>query len=156
SKMGIGVYEPERQIEIEQTLNALLALKQGDFNVRLPAGWTGIDGKIADVFNDIAQILAVSTSELNRISPGVGDEGRIQERHTLAHNSGGWAERVNSVNSLIERLAKPVMETARVIGAVAKGDLSQTMEVEIDGRKLRGEFLRSATALNRMVKLLST
>jgi HAMP domain-containing protein len=58
------------------------------------------------------------------------------------------------VNTLIDCLAHPVSETARVIGAVAKGDLSQTMALEIDGRKLEGEFLRTAKTVNTMVNQL--
>src|SRR5260221_14692713 len=45
---------------------------------------------------------------------------------------------------------------ARVIGSVAKGDLSQSMALEIDGRPLQGEFLRSAKTVNTMVNQLSS
>jgi HAMP domain-containing protein/signal transduction histidine kinase/CheY-like chemotaxis protein len=55
---------------------------------------------------------------------------------------------------LIDSLVLPVSETARVIGAVAKGDLSQTMSLEIEGRKLEGEFLRTAKTVNTMVDQL--
>src|SRR6266849_1019562 len=95
-----------------------------------------------------------STDELSRISRVVGKEGRIQERLWLGHVTGAWAERVDSVNNLIDCLAHPVSETARVIGAVAKGDLSQTMAMEIEGRKLEGDFLRTAKTVNTMVNQL--
>ena len=135
-------------------LAALMAIKQGDFNARLPIAWTGINGKVADTFNDVAELMSESTSELNRISRVVGQEGRIQERLTLGHVQGAWSDRVNSVNLLIDCLAHPVSETARVIGAVATGDLSQTMALEMDGRKLEGEFLRTAKTVNTMVNQL--
>src|SRR6266704_3146169 len=64
----------------EQLLSALLAVKKGDFNVRLPVQWTGIGGKVADTFNDVAEMMARSTDELSRVSRVVGKEGRIQER----------------------------------------------------------------------------
>ncbi|HEV2207727.1 MAG TPA: HAMP domain-containing protein [Verrucomicrobiae bacterium] len=139
---------------LEQVLSALMAIKQGDFSVRLPVAWTGLAGKVADVFNDVAEMMSHSTAELSRISRVVGKEGRIQERMTLGHVTGGWSERVNSVNTLIDCLAHPVSETARVIGAVAKGDLSQNMAMEMDGRKLEGEFLRTAKTVNTMVNQL--
>src|SRR5207302_4527939 len=126
----------------------LISLKKGDFDTRLPVGWTGIAGKIADTFNDFAELMSLSTAELSRISRVVGKEGRIQERLSLGHATGDWSERVNSVNTLIDCLAHPLSETARVIGAVAKGDLSQNMTMEIEGRKLEGDFLRTAKTVN--------
>jgi HAMP domain-containing protein/signal transduction histidine kinase/CheY-like chemotaxis protein len=148
---GRDLNEP---IHLEPFLSALVSLKQGDFGARLPVGWTGISGKVADTFNQVAEMMQLSTSELSRISRVVGKEGRIQERLTLAHAPGAWSERVNSVNMLIDCLAHPVSETARVIGAVAKGDLSQSMALEMDGRKLEGEFLRTAKTVNTMVNQL--
>ena len=61
-----------------------------------------------------------------------------------------------SVNTLIGDLVHPTSETARVIGAVAKGDLSQTMALEIEGRPLEGEFLRTAKTVNTMVNQLGS
>src|SRR6185369_12550904 len=49
----------------------------------------------------------------------------------------------------------PMHEVARVIGSVAKGDLSQSMVLEIDGRPLRGEALRLGTMVNTMVGQLN-
>src|SRR6266850_7539826 len=138
----------------EQVLAGLMALKKGDFRIRLPLGWTGIGGKVADTFNEVAEMMSHSTDELSRISRVVGTEGRIQERLPLGHAPGDWSQRVNSVNTLIDCLAHPISETARVIGAVAKGDLSQSMAMEIDGRKLEGDFLRTAKTVNTMVNQL--
>ncbi|MGN6552586.1 MAG: HAMP domain-containing protein [Verrucomicrobiota bacterium] len=131
-----------------------MALKNGNFSARLPLSWTGLPGKVADVFNEVAELMSHSTDQLNRVSRLVGKEGKIQERLSLGMVGGAWAERVNSVNTLIDCLAHPVNETARVIGAVAKGDLSQTMALEIDGSKLEGEFLRTAKTVNTMVNQL--
>src|SRR5580765_3989956 len=69
-------------LSAEQVLAALIALKQGNFNARLPGAWTAIAGKVADIFNDVAEMMAQSTTELSRISRGVGNEGRIHERLT--------------------------------------------------------------------------
>jgi HAMP domain-containing protein/signal transduction histidine kinase/CheY-like chemotaxis protein len=144
----------EASLDAEAILSALMSLKRGDFQARLPVGWTGIAGKVADAFNDVAELMSHSTDELSRVSRVVGKEGRIQERLSLGHVTGAWAERVNSVNTLIDCLAHPVSETARVIGAVAKGDLSQNMALEMGGRKLEGEFLRTAKTVNTMVNQL--
>src|SRR5205823_2119254 len=128
--------------------------KKGDFSVRLPLTCTGGSGKVADAFNEVAELMSHQTDDLSRISRVVGKEGRIQERLSVGHVSGAWSERVNSVNNLIDCLAHPISETARVIGAVAKGDLSQSMAMEIEGRKLEGDFLRTAKTVNTMVNQL--
>src|SRR5256885_11428967 len=121
----------DSSIDAEQVLSGLMGLKKGDFTVRLPLGWTGISGKVADTFNEVAEMLSHSTEELSRISRVVGKEGRIQERLSFGQATAGWAERLHSVNALIDWLAQPVSETARVIDAVAKGDLSRNMPLEI-------------------------
>src|SRR4051794_40653172 len=72
-------------------LSGLVALKKGDFSIRLPVGWTGIAGKVADTFNDLAELMAHSTEELSRISRVVGKDGRIQERLPLGHVTGAWS-----------------------------------------------------------------
>ncbi len=97
------------------------------------------------------------STELERISRVVGKEGKIGQRATIGEVSGSWAASVASVNALISDLVHPTSEkTARVIGAVAKGDLSQTMALEIEGRQLEGEFLRTAKTVNTMVNQLSS
>jgi HAMP domain-containing protein/signal transduction histidine kinase/CheY-like chemotaxis protein len=114
----------------------------------------GAAGKVADTFNELAEIMDESTTELRSISRVVGLEGKIQERLSLKQGRGAWSEQVRSVNTLIHCLAHPVSETARVIGAVAQGDLSQNMALDLEGRKLKGEFFRTATTVNTMVSQL--
>jgi hypothetical protein len=63
---------------------------------------------------------------------------------------------VSSVNALIDDLAYPTRETARVIGAVAQGDLSQLMALEVEGRPLDGEFLSATQTVNKMVTQLAS
>src|SRR5205085_2433458 len=69
---------------------------------------------------------------------------------------GGWDTKLRAVNELIDDMVQPTTEVSRVIGAVAKGDLSQSMIVEIDGRPLRGEFLRIGKVVNTMVEQLAS
>src|SRR5262249_8335226 len=139
---------PNGGLELERILFGLTALKQGDFRVRLPVTWTGLNGKIADSFNELAELMDQSTERLRQISWVVGHQGRSQERLPAGVGGGAWSERANCVNTLIDCLAHPISETARVIGAVARGDLSQTMALEINGRRLEGDSLRTAKAVN--------
>src|SRR5271163_2501741 len=139
-----------------QLLKALTASKKGDFSVRLPLDWNGTAGKIADGFNDVIERNERMAQELERLSRVVGKEGKINQRASIGEVTGSWADSVASVNTLIGDLVHPTSETARVIGAVAKGDLSQTMALEIEGRPLEGEFLRTAKTVNTMVNQLSS
>src|SRR4029077_11763098 len=90
-------------------------------------------------------------AELALLSRSVGKEGKISQRLAPGYVEGFWQESMQSVNNLIDDLVHPTSETARVIGAVAQGDLSQTMALEIGGRPLEGEFLRTAQTINTMV-----
>jgi HAMP domain-containing protein len=144
------------EVDIEALLAALTALRHGDFSVRLPASWVGISGKVGDTFNAVMDQLEMTTDEIDRISRVVGKEGKIKQRASLGSLSGAWAGNIHSVNALISDLVHPTSEMARVIGAVAKGDLSKSMSLDLDGRPLEGEFLRTAKTVNRMVDQLGS
>ncbi|MGH9319228.1 MAG: HAMP domain-containing protein, partial [Vicinamibacteria bacterium] len=148
--------ENGRELDQKQLLTALTSLRRGDFNVRLPIGLDGMDGRIADTFNDVVSLNQRLAQELERVSVVVGKEGRISQRAAGYLLSGSWAAQIACVNALIDDLVHPTRETARVIGAVAKGDLSQTMAIEIEGRPLAGEFARTARVVNTMVDQLSS
>src|SRR5215208_5368163 len=137
--------------DTRQLLSALMAFKCGDFSARLPADWTGVPGKIADAFNAVIEANQRMTRELERIGRVVGKEGRIAQRASIGEVTNSWSDAIRSINNLIGDLVQPTSEMARVIGAVAKGDLSQTMATEIEGRPLKGEFLHTAKTVNAMV-----
>src|SRR5437899_1314431 len=99
-------------------LNALSALKKGNFSVRLPVEWSGVAGKVADTFNEVVELNERMTRELGRLSQVVGKEGKLSQRGSLGDVSGSWRESIDSVNALIGDLVHPTSETARVI---AKG-----------------------------------
>ena len=144
------------ELDKKELLNALQAFKRGDFSVRLDERGKGLDAKIAEAFNSVVEVNQRMSKELWRISKVVGREGKIDERAGLGQVRGAWGGIVESINTLISDLVWPTSETARVIGAVANGDLSQTMAVQIGGRPLRGEFKRTATTVNTMVTQLGS
>src|SRR5437667_10624830 len=133
-----------------QLLRALFAARNGDFSVRLPADWIGVDGKIADAFNDIMVANETMARELERVSRVVGKEGKIGQRASFSSNGRAWRRMEESVNTLVSDLVWPISEITRTIGAVAKGDLTQVMSLEVDGRQLQGEFTRSPKICNTM------
>ena len=136
-------------------LQALSAFRDGDFKVRLPTNWGGLEGRIAETFNQALVHEQRISEEVARLSALVGKEGRLAQRMSLPGAVGGWATKVDSINTLLDDLVRPTTEVARTIGAVAKGDLGQSMALEVDGRELKGEFLRSAKLVNTMIEQLS-
>ncbi|MEU4565831.1 HAMP domain-containing protein [Micromonospora sp. NPDC023956] len=134
---------------------ALRRVGQGDFKVRLPRR-AGVVGDVVDAFNDVVSLQERQYFDMRRISRIVGREGRLTERLDEEGLDGSWAEGQRAVNSLIDDLGRPTTEIARVIVAVADGDLSQHMALEMDGRPLRGEFLHIGRTVNTMVDQLSS
>ena len=154
---GAGKRQVEDSAEARSwaLLAAVAAFRDGDFSVRLPADWAGTEGRIAEAFNQALGYEDRIAQEVARLSVSVGKDGRLQQRMTVPGAAGGWATKVNSINTLLDDLVRPTTEVARTIGAVAKGDLGQSMELEVDGRALKGEFLRSAKLVNTMIEQLS-
>jgi HAMP domain-containing protein len=140
-------------VDPKVVVSVLTAVKRGDFSARLPATWTGSAGKVASALNDIIESNQRLERELRKLGKHVGKEGQIK-RAALGDAGGAWASTLDSVNDLIEDLVRPNSEMARVISAVANGDLSHTMPMEIDGRRLQGQFLDTANTVNTMVDQL--
>ncbi len=133
-----------------------MAVKAGDFSVRLPVDRTGMEGKICDALNEIISLNQRQARELERLSEVVGRQGKLRQRATLPSASGEWAASMEAVNALITHLVQPWADVDRVISAVANGDLSQSMALETEGRALTGEFQRTAKTVNTMVGQLGT
>ena len=142
-------------LDVELLLKMLVAYKNGDFTVRLPNNITGLSGKVADTLNEIIAMNENRVHELDRIRDVVGLQGILSQRIDLT-GSGGWKAMKNTINALIEELTLPTKEITRVISAVAKGDLSQTVSLEFEGKKLQGDFLRFASIVNTMVEQLNS
>jgi HAMP domain-containing protein/CheY-like chemotaxis protein/signal transduction histidine kinase len=139
----------------QDLLHALQAMRSGDFSVRMMGNHLGIEGKIADTFNDIVAANQRMAQQLERVGQVVGREGKTRQRVKFGLASGSWADMEGSVNTLIDDLLWPTREVTRAVAAVAQGDLLQTVQLDVDGRPLGGEFLQSANIVNTMIKQLS-
>src|SRR5271170_3340444 len=139
---------------MRQFLNTLGELSDGDFSVRLPSDWIGLEGRVADRVNQIADRMENFNKSLLELRHQVGEEGKIGKRLAMGDSVGSWAERIEAVNAMVDELSQPTVEVGRVIGAVARGDLTQAMPLELNGRPLKGEYLRTAKLVNGMVSQL--
>jgi HAMP domain-containing protein len=129
-------------------------MREGDFSVRMTADSLGVEGKIADTFNEIIAANHRMAKELERVGRVVGREGKIKHRVNLGIPQGAWGEMEESINTLVDDLLWPTTEVTRAVAAVARGDLQQTVRLEVDGQPLMGEFFRSAMIVNTMIKQL--
>jgi HAMP domain-containing protein/signal transduction histidine kinase/DNA-binding response OmpR family regulator len=142
-------------LDASELLAVLSAYKSGDFTARMSPDKIGLAGKVADTLNEIMERNERMASEIARVCDAVAREGRVNQRIALPLANGSWGTAVDSVNQLITDLVQPTAEMGRVIGAVAKGDLGQRMSLEVDGKPLSGEFLKTAKLVNTMAEQLN-
>ncbi|MEU6061272.1 HAMP domain-containing protein [Streptomyces sp. NPDC047097] len=145
-RTGGRVSEPE----LRQLLAGLTAVRDGDFGTRLPGEGDGLMGEIATVFNGMVDQLSLFTSEVTRVAREVGTEGTLGGQAEVPGVSGTWADLTDSVNAMAGNLTTQVRDIAQVATAVAKGDLSQKIDVDA-----RGEILELKNTVNTMVDQLS-
>src|SRR5579871_3504346 len=127
---GVNGHAPGHELEV--MLQAMQTVREGDFSARLPVAWTGLNGKIADAFNEIVAANQQMALELKRLGQAVGKEGKTRERVRYALSRGQWGEMEISVNTLTEDLLRPTTEVATAIAAVAQGNLTRTVRLEVD------------------------
>jgi len=155
----VAVLAPDgkiREVDLRRVLNAMRDLRDGDFEVRLPLSEDPLLAEIADAFNSVAKLNERLCEEMMRVAATIGRQGQMNDRASIGSITGGWRSTVESVNTLITDLASPTSEVARVLTAVAEGDLGQKMVLEIDGKPVQGEFLRIGTTVNTMVDQLGS
>ncbi|MGO4636622.1 HAMP domain-containing protein [Streptomyces sp. 2RAF24] len=140
---------PEPQLR--QFLAGLTAVRDGDFGTRLPDEADGLMGEISRVFNGMVDQLSLFTSEVTRVAREVGTEGTLGGQAVVPGVSGSWADLTDSVNAMAGNLTTQVRDIAQVATAVARGDLSQKIDVDA-----RGEILELKNTINTMVDQLSS
>jgi CheY-like chemotaxis protein/signal transduction histidine kinase/HAMP domain-containing protein len=141
---------------LRNVLDGLRELEMGNFAVRLTNGGDDdLMNEVVHAFNHVAALNQSFAEEVVRVGTAIGREGRLTERISLGTGArGDWRVVSDSVNTLIGDLVQPTAEIARVIQAVAQGDLSQKVALELDGRRVRGEYHRIASIVNTMVDQL--
>ncbi|WP_229812075.1 HAMP domain-containing protein [Streptosporangium pseudovulgare] len=142
-----GVEDPD----LRQLLAGLTAVRDGDFGTRLPDDGDGLLKEIATVFNGMVDQLSLFTSEVTRVAREVGTEGQLGGQAEVPGVSGTWKDLTDSVNAMAGNLTDQVRDIAQVATAVANGDLSQKITVDV-----RGEILELKNTLNTMVDQLSS
>ncbi len=146
-----GASGPMADPGLRQLLAGLTAVRDGDFGTRLPEDADGLLGEIATVFNGMVDQLSLFTSEVTRVAREVGTEGQLGGQAEVPGVSGTWKDLTDSVNAMAGNLTDQVRDIAEVATAVARGDLSQKITVDV-----RGEILELKITINTMVDQLSS
>jgi CheY-like chemotaxis protein/HAMP domain-containing protein len=134
----------------------LRALRRGDFSVRLPERYSGIEAQIAGTLNEILQGAEELERDAKNVFAAVGNEGRTKVRLKRSTLAGGWRRYSDDANAALDRLASHMRNTAAVVNAVVQGDFSQRVDEDGEDGALAGEFLRHARGINGMVDQLSS
>src|SRR5258705_8687266 len=137
--------ETGQQEQMQQLLAGLTAVRGGDFSIRLPEGADPLMNDIAGVFNAMNEQLGVFTSEVTRVAREVGTEGQLGGQAEVPAVAGTWKDLTDSVNSMAGNLTAQVRNIAEVATAIAGGDLSRKITVDV-----RGEILQLKETLNTM------
>ena len=137
-----------------EVTRAIAAVAQGDLlqTVRLDVDGRPLEGEFlrsATIVNTMIKQLSVFTSEVTRVAREVGTEGKLGGQAQVREVTGVWKELTESVNSMASNLTAQVRNIAEVTIAVANGDLSKKITVDV-----RGEILQLKEAINTMVDQL--
>ena len=139
---------------LKPLLVALKAARDGDFTVRLPEN--DDLGEVAIVFNEMIVLNQNFAKEIWRISRQIGQEGELTAKASLIEVKGSWKSSIDELNGLINNLARHTTEVSRVLEAVANGDLSKKINLQLQGQSLKGEFYHIGTIVNQMVDKLNS
>jgi len=138
----------------KEVTTAVAAVAQGDLlkTVRLEVDGRPLKGEFleaATIVNTMIKQLSVFTSEVTRVAREVGTEGKLGGQAQVREVTGVWKDLTESVNSMANNLTAQVRNIAEVTIAVADGDLSKKITVDV-----RGEILQLKEAINTMVDQL--
>src|SRR5246500_5141500 len=137
-----------------EVTRAVAAVAQGDLlqTVKLDVDGRPLGGEFlqsANIVNTMIKQLGVFTSEVTRVAREVGSEGKLGGQAQVPEVTGVWKDLTESVNSMANNLTGQVRNIAEVTIAVANGDLSKKITVDV-----RGEILQLKEAINTMVDQL--
>ncbi|WP_216899272.1 HAMP domain-containing protein [Nocardia alni] len=136
---------------LQPLLEGLKAVRDGDFRRYLREVGDPVLDEISVVFNGMVDQLALFTTEVTRVAREVGTEGKLGGQAAVPGVSGSWKDLTDSVNAMADNLTWQVRDIAGVATAVAKGDLSQKITVDV-----KGELLELKNTINTMVDQLSS
>ncbi|MFE5894346.1 HAMP domain-containing protein [Streptomyces sp. NPDC056468] len=127
------------------------AVANGDLSQKVTVSARGEVAQLADTINQMTETLRIFADEVTRVANEVGAEGRLGGQANVPGAAGTWKDLTDSVNTVFRNLTIQVRDIAAVTTAVANGDLSQKVTVDV-----AGEMLELKNTVNGMVDQLSS
>ncbi|WP_438363643.1 HAMP domain-containing protein [Streptomyces marincola] len=127
------------------------AVANGDLSQKVTVDVSGEMLELKDTVNRTVDQLSSFQSEVTRVAREIGDEGKLGGQASVLGVAGAWKDLTDSVNTAFRNLTNQVRNIASVTTAVANGDLSQKVTVDVSG-----EMLDLKKTVNRMVDQLSS
>ncbi|MGX1758883.1 HAMP domain-containing protein [Streptomyces lydicus] len=127
------------------------AVANGDLSQKVTVSARGEVAQLADTINTMTETLRTFADEVTRVASEVGAEGQLGGQAQVPGAAGTWKDLTDSVNTAFRNLTAQVRDIAQVTTAVANGDLSQTVTVDV-----AGEMLELKNTVNTMVGQLSS
>ncbi|MDX2801883.1 HAMP domain-containing protein [Streptomyces scabiei] len=127
------------------------AVANGDLSQKVTVPARGEVAKLAETINQMTETLRIFADEVTRVANEVGAEGRLGGQAQVPGAAGTWKDLTDSVNTVFRNLTGQVRNIAAVTTAVANGDLSQKVTVDV-----AGEMLELKNTVNTMVDQLSS
>ncbi|MGB7532217.1 MAG: HAMP domain-containing protein, partial [Halobacteriota archaeon] len=125
--------EEYRERQLRRLLEAMEAFKDGDLTIRLPKEKYDIYGELADSYNKMAEMVGGVTTEMHRVAKVAGTEGKLTERASVPGVAGSWKECVDTLNGLIDAIAKFTLETGRIFDNISRGNLTERFAIPVAG-----------------------
>ncbi|MEU0334698.1 HAMP domain-containing protein [Streptomyces sp. NPDC006193] len=126
------------------------AVANGDLSQKVTVPARGEVAQLAETINQMTETLRIFADEVTRVANEVGAEGRLGGQANVPGAAGTWKDLTDSVNTVFRNLTTQVRDIAAVTTAVASGDLSQKVTVDV-----AGEMLELKNTVNGMVDQLS-
>ncbi|MFD8817520.1 HAMP domain-containing protein, partial [Streptomyces sp. NPDC059627] len=136
--------------QVRQIAQVTTAVANGDLSQKVTVDVSGEMLKLKNTVNTMVDQLSSFADQVTRMARDVGTEGRLGGQARVDGVSGTWKELTDSVNFMAGNLTSQVRQIAQVTTAVARGDLSQKIDVDA-----RGEILELKNTINTMVDQLS-
>jgi HAMP domain-containing protein/CheY-like chemotaxis protein/signal transduction histidine kinase len=136
--------------QVRNIAEVATAVAQGDLSKKITVNVSGEILRLKDTLNTMVDQLNAFASEVTRVAREVGTEGKLGGQAVVPGVAGTWKDLTDSVNSMAGNLTGQVRNIAEVATAIANGDLSRKITVDV-----RGEILQLKETLNTMVDQLN-
>jgi methyl-accepting chemotaxis protein len=136
--------------QMRDIANVATAVAKGDLTQKISVSVKGEIADLKDIINQMVDSLNIFAGEVTRVAREVGTEGKLGGQATVPRVEGTWKELTDNVNLMASNLTSQVRDIANVATAVAKGDLTQKVSVDV-----KGELGELKDILNEMVDRLN-